>query len=49
MPYLHNTMEDFITERREYPRKMKRKVDAAIEAEGDMAIPALLHYYGSQH
>ncbi|MCG8013350.1 MAG: cytochrome c4, partial [Candidatus Thiodiazotropha weberae] len=49
MPYLHYTMEDFIDGRREYPRKMKRKVDAAIEAEGDQAIPALIHYYGSQH
>jgi sulfide dehydrogenase cytochrome subunit len=49
MPYLNYAMEDFITERREYPRKMKRKVDAAIKAEGDKAIPALLHYYGSQH
>jgi sulfide dehydrogenase cytochrome subunit len=49
IPYLHNTMEDFIAGRREYPRKMKRKVDAVIKAEGDRAVPALLHYYGSQH
>ncbi|MBV2091287.1 MAG: cytochrome c4 [Candidatus Thiodiazotropha sp. (ex Ctena orbiculata)] len=49
MPYLHYTMEDFVDGRRDYPRKMKRKVDAAIEAEGDRAIPALIHYYGSQH
>ncbi|MCG7935528.1 MAG: cytochrome c4 [Candidatus Thiodiazotropha taylori] len=49
MPYLHYTMEDFIDGRREYPRKMRRKVDAAIEAEGDRAMPALIHYYGSQH
>jgi sulfide dehydrogenase cytochrome subunit len=49
MPYMHYTMDDFIAGRRDYPRKMKRKVDAAIEAEGDQAIPALLHYYGSQH
>jgi sulfide dehydrogenase cytochrome subunit len=49
MPYLHNAMEDFIAGRRDYPRKMQRKVDAAIEAEGNKAIPALLHYYGSQH
>jgi sulfide dehydrogenase cytochrome subunit len=49
MPYLQNTMEDFIAGRREYPRKMKRKVDAAIKAEGDRALPALLHYYGSQN
>jgi sulfide dehydrogenase cytochrome subunit len=49
MPYLQYTMEDFIAGRRDYPRKMQRKVDAAIEAEGDRAIPALIHYYGSQH
>jgi sulfide dehydrogenase cytochrome subunit len=49
IPYLHNTMEDFIAGRREYPRKMKRKVDAVIKVEGDRAVPALLHYYGSQH
>ncbi|MES9850647.1 MAG: c-type cytochrome [Candidatus Thiodiazotropha sp. L084R] len=49
MPYLHFSMEDFIAGRRDYPRKMKRKVDAAIEAEGEQAIPALIHYYGSQH
>lgn len=49
MPYLHISMEDFISGRRDYPRKMKRKVDAAIEAEGEQAIPALIHYYGSQH
>jgi sulfide dehydrogenase cytochrome subunit len=49
MPYMHYTMDDFIAGRRDYPRKMKRKVDAAIEAEGDQAIPALLHYYSSQH
>jgi sulfide dehydrogenase cytochrome subunit len=49
IPYLHNTMEDFIAGRRDYPRKMQRKVDAVIEAEGDQAIPALLHYYGSKN
>ncbi|MBV2123006.1 MAG: cytochrome c4 [Candidatus Thiodiazotropha sp. (ex Ctena orbiculata)] len=49
MPYLHFTMEDFVDGRRDYPRKMRRKVDAAIEAEGDRAIPAMIHYYGSQH
>jgi sulfide dehydrogenase cytochrome subunit len=49
MPYLHNTMEDFIAGQREYPRKMQRKVDAAIDAEGDQALPALLHFYGSHH
>ena len=49
MPYLHYSMEDFVSGKREYPRKMKRKVDAVIEDEGDQALPALIHYYGSQH
>ncbi len=48
MPYLTIAMEDFLAGRREYPRKMQRKVDAVIEAEGERAVPALIHYYGSQ-
>ncbi len=48
MPYLTYTMDDFITGKRDYPRKMKRKVDAAIEEGGDNAMKALIHYYGSQ-
>jgi sulfide dehydrogenase cytochrome subunit len=49
MPYLALSMDDFIQGHRPWPRKMERKVDAAIEEGGDMAIPALIHYYGSQH
>ncbi len=49
MPYLQYTMEDFLAGRRNYPRKMQRKVDAVIEAEGERAVPALIHFYGSQH
>ncbi|MES9857319.1 MAG: c-type cytochrome [Sedimenticola sp.] len=49
LPYLHYTMEDFMKGRRDYPRKMQRKVDGAIQAEGDQAVQALLHYYASQH
>ena len=49
MPYLQFTMEDFTNGKRKWPRKMKRKVDAAIEEAGDQAIPALINYYGSQH
>jgi sulfide dehydrogenase cytochrome subunit len=47
MPYLHYSMEDFISGKRKWPRKMQRKVDAAIEKAGDTAIPALVNYYGS--
>ena len=48
MPYLDFTMEDFINGKRKYPRKMKRKVDAAIKEAGNDAMPALIHFYGSQ-
>lgn len=48
MPYLEYTMDDFIHGKRKWPRKMERKVDAAIAEQGEAAIPALIHYYGSQ-
>jgi sulfide dehydrogenase cytochrome subunit len=48
MPYLEFSLADFLNGKRDWPRKMKRKVDAAIAAEGQDAIPALIHYYGSQ-
>jgi sulfide dehydrogenase cytochrome subunit len=48
-PYLEFAMADFLAGRREWPRKMKRKVDDAIREKGDEAITALLHYYASQH
>ncbi|WP_303900881.1 c-type cytochrome [Thiohalomonas denitrificans] len=49
MPYLEYTMADFLTGKRDWPRKMERKVDAATAEQGEQAIPALIHYYGSQH
>jgi sulfide dehydrogenase cytochrome subunit len=48
MPYLRFTMDDFLDGKRRWPRKMKRKVDAAMDEAGDQAIPALLNYYASQ-
>lgn len=47
MPFLKYSMEDYLEGSRRYPRKMKRKVDAVIEAEGNDAVQALIHYYGS--
>ena len=49
MPYLDFSIADFIAGKRPYPRKMKRKVDAALDAHGDQAVAALVNYYGSQH
>lgn len=48
MPYLKYTMDDFLSGKRDWPRKMKRKVDAAMAEEGEQAVPALIHYYASQ-
>ena len=48
MPYLEYTMDDFLNGKRKWPRKMQRKVDAAIADDGENAMPALIHYYGSQ-
>ncbi|MCP3669697.1 MAG: cytochrome c4 [Gammaproteobacteria bacterium] len=48
MPYLEYTMDDFLNGKRKWPRKMRRKVDAAIADEGQEAVPAIIHYYGSQ-
>lgn len=49
MPYLEFTMSDFISGKREWPRKMQRKVDAAIEEQGERAMPAIINFYGSRH
>lgn len=48
MPYLEFTMADFLSGKREWPRKMKRKVEAATGEQGDEAVQALIHFYGSQ-
>lgn len=48
MPYLEFTMADFLSGKRDWPRKMERKVEAAVADDGDDAINALIHYYGSQ-
>lgn len=48
IPYLEYTMDDYAQGHRQWPRKMERKVQAAIEEQGDAAVPALIHFYGSQ-
>ncbi len=48
MPYLEYTMSDFMSGKRAWPRKMRRKVEAAIKEDDERTIPALIQYYGSQ-
>ncbi|MBK1647424.1 c-type cytochrome [Rhabdochromatium marinum] len=47
-PYLKYAMSDFRDERREIPKKMKRKLESMLEAEGDDGLAALWAYYASQ-
>jgi len=48
MPYLHEAMNEFLTDGRVQPKKMKRKVEAMIKKNGDGAVDDLVNYYGSQ-
>ena len=48
MPYLEFTMADFLSGKRDYPRKMERKVEAAVNDGGEQAVDALIHFYASQ-
>lgn len=48
MPYLHYTMNDFTSGKREMSKKMKKKVEQLQSKGGDEAIDALIQYYGSQ-
>lgn len=47
-PYLHWTMEDFLSGAREMPKKMKRRVEEVQKAKGDAGMAALIQYYASQ-
>lgn len=48
MIYLKYSMEDFHSNSRETPKKMKKKVKAVTSEHGQKGIEALIHYYGSQ-
>ena len=48
MPYLHEAMNEFLTDGRTRPKKMKRKVDEMLQKHGKGAIDDLVNYYGSQ-
>ncbi len=47
VPYLHNAMQDYIQERREWPKKMKSQVDKLLGKEGEKGLEALYAYYAS--
>jgi sulfide dehydrogenase cytochrome subunit len=47
-PYLKYAMSDFRDERREIPKKMARKLESLLEAEGEDGLAALWAYYASQ-
>jgi len=47
-PYLHNTMEDYLADRREMPKKMRSKVKDLMTKEGDGGLPAVFAFYASE-
>lgn len=47
-PYLKYTMQDFQTDKREMPKKMKEKFDGMVKKEGDKGLEALYAFYASQ-
>lgn len=46
-PYLQYTMEDFMSGKRDMPKKMKKKVEKMKKKEGDAGMTALYNYYSS--
>ena len=48
IPYLHYSMEDFLSGNRPMEKKMKKKMDALKEDTGDEGVEQVIHYYGSQ-
>ncbi len=47
-PYLHYTLTDFSSGDRAISRKMKKKMDQLLAAEGQAGLDAIIEYYGSQ-
>jgi len=46
-PYLKYTLEDYVADRREMPKKMKKAIEK-VTKDGDKGLAALLAYYASQ-
>lgn len=47
-PYLRWSMDDFMSDKREMTKKMRKKVTKMLEDHGDESIDQLLHFYASQ-
>jgi len=47
-PYLHYTLADFRSEKREGTKKMMKKVEELASKEGDAGFEALINFYASQ-
>ena len=41
-------MEDYVAERREMPKKMKKAIEKVTAKDADKGLAALLAYYASQ-
>ena len=48
LPYLHFTMADFVSGRREMTKKMKKKVNKLLKKKGEKGLNAVLEFYASQ-
>ncbi len=48
LPYLHFTMTDFVSGKREMTKKMKKKVKKLLKSKGEKGLNAVLEYYASQ-
>lgn len=47
-PYLHYSLNDFISGKRPMPKKMKKKLETMHKKEGDAGIQALLEFYAGK-
>lgn len=48
LPYLEYSMADFRSGKREMTKKMRTKLEKMEKAHGDVAVEAVIQYYGSQ-
>ena len=48
-PYLHFSIEDFQSGKREMVKKMRKKMETMEKEQGEKAVEALINFYISQH